>query len=130
MFKVSNNNRRIKCKICSKLTIEAAVILVSLLLTLNINDTFLVCFFFFFCFVFFFFFFLFCFVLFFAAFEHVLLDGILTVSSFFLFFCHKEVHLRCCIELELSNVMKILKGVRGTPHDPVQPWENMSNSFS
>ena len=38
-FEFSNNNSRIKCEICSKLTIEApAIILFSLLLTLNIFD--------------------------------------------------------------------------------------------
>ena len=41
----SNINNRIKCRICSKLTIEAPdVILVSLLLTLNIFVTFFWCF--------------------------------------------------------------------------------------
>ena len=41
LFEFSNNtNSRIKCKLCSKLTIEVPdVVLVSLLLTLNIFDT-------------------------------------------------------------------------------------------
>ena len=43
MFEFSNNNSRIKCEICSKLTIEATnVVPVPLLLTFNIVDTFLV----------------------------------------------------------------------------------------
>ena len=43
----------------------------------------------------------------------------------------KELHLICCMELELNIVkssMKILKGIGVIPHDPydrVQPWENM-----
>ena len=42
LFEFSNNNRIIKCKICSKLTREATyIILVSLLLTLNTFDLFL-----------------------------------------------------------------------------------------
>ena len=42
-LKFSNNNGRIKCEICSKLTIEATdIVLVSLLLTLNLLDTCLV----------------------------------------------------------------------------------------
>ena len=50
LFEFSNNNSRIKCEICSKL--DATDLLVSLLLTLNINDAFLV-FFGGFCWVFF-----------------------------------------------------------------------------
>ena len=43
LFEFSNNNSRIKCGICSKLTKEATdVILVTSLLTFNIVDTFLV----------------------------------------------------------------------------------------
>ena len=42
LFEFSNNNSRIKCEICSKLTIEATdVVLVTSLLTFNIVDTFL-----------------------------------------------------------------------------------------
>ena len=45
LFKFSNTNSRINCKICSKLTTEASdVILVSLLLTLNIFDVLFQCF--------------------------------------------------------------------------------------
>ena len=41
LFESSNNNCRIKCKTCSNLTIEAPhIFLLSLLLTLNIFDTF------------------------------------------------------------------------------------------
>ena len=40
LFKFSNINSRIKCKTCSKLTIEVPdIVLVSLLLTLNIFDS-------------------------------------------------------------------------------------------
>ena len=43
MFEFSNNNSRIKCETCSKLTVEAAdIVQVPSLLTLNIVDTFLV----------------------------------------------------------------------------------------
>ena len=46
LFEFSNNSSRIKCEICSKLTIEATdVALVTSLLTFNIVDTFLVVFF-------------------------------------------------------------------------------------
>ena len=39
-FKFNNTNSRIKCKTCSKLTIETIdIVLVSLLFTLNIFDT-------------------------------------------------------------------------------------------
>ena len=43
LFEFSNNNSRIKCEICSKLTIEATDdVLVPSLLTFNIVDTLLV----------------------------------------------------------------------------------------
>ena len=46
LFKFNNFNNRIKCEICSKLTIELSdVVLVSLLLTLNVFDTLFYCFF-------------------------------------------------------------------------------------
>ena len=48
--------------------------------------------------------------------------------------CHKELHLRCCIGLELNNVVNMIQknSTRywGAPHDQVQPWENMKNSLS
>ena len=45
LFKFSNNNSIIMCKICSKLTIEASdIVLVSLILTLNIFDLLFSCF--------------------------------------------------------------------------------------
>ena len=44
LFEFSNNNSTIKCKICSKLTIEALhIVLLSLLLTMNIFGTFHFC---------------------------------------------------------------------------------------
>ena len=46
-------------------------------------------------------------------------------------FCHKELHLKCCIGLELNIVTwskKILKGIGGHPHDRVQPRKNIKNS--
>ena len=45
LFEFSNNNSRIKCKMWSELTIEATDVLVSFMLTLDIDDTFLVFFF-------------------------------------------------------------------------------------
>ena len=46
----------------------------------------------------------------------------------FTIFRQKELHLRCCIGLELNIVTwptKILKGIGRHPHDRVQPRENM-----
>ena len=46
LFKFSTINGRIKCKICSQLTVELPdVVLVSLLSTLNVFDTLFYCFF-------------------------------------------------------------------------------------
>ena len=116
--KFSNINSRTKCEMCSKLAQELPdVALVSLLLTFNVFDRLLYCFF--------------------ADFKHVkMADGILyclnlNLSLCFRFrswslvafqtklyvtsvnnsfesmpiFCLKELHLRCCIELE-SNIVK------------------------
>ena len=140
MLKFSIINSKIKCKICSNLTIQLPEVnLVSLLLTLNVFDTLFYCFF--------------------ADFEHVnggwntyclnlnlsMLFRVrsrnpvtfktdLRVTSVnnsfqsFPIFCHKELHLTCCIEIE-SNIVtwstKILKGVGGTPpssYDQLQSW--------
>ena len=46
-------------------------------------------------------------------------------------FCHKKLHLRCCIGLELSIVIsstKILKGIGWHHHDGVQYRGNIKNS--
>ena len=47
-------------------------------------------------------------------------------------FCHKELHHRCSIDLELNIVTqfpKILEGIKVHPlHYRVLPWENMNNS--
>ena len=48
-------------------------------------------------------------------------------------FCYKELHLKCCLGLELNNVKqstKTLKHIDGTPHYWVKPWEIMRNSLS
>ena len=62
---------------------------------------------------------------------------ITTVNSSFqslTIFCHKKLHLRCCIGLKFDIVIwstKILKGImRHSPHDQVQPWQNVKNSLS
>ena len=46
-------------------------------------------------------------------------------------FCYKELHLKCCIGLELNIVTwstRILKGIGRHPRDRVQPRKNMKNS--
>ena len=54
----------------------------------------------------------------------------------FLFFCPKELHLRCCIGFELNIVTwstEIQGGIRvsrGSSNDQVQSLENMKNSLS
>ena len=48
-----------------------------------------------------------------------------------LIFCHKELHLKCCIELELYIVRwstKILKDIRRTSL-PLPPWSNATLYF-
>ena len=113
LFEFSNINSRIKCKICLKLPVELPdVVLVSLLLTLNKFDLLFLCVF--------------------AALNMLMTDKILYClnlnvsmhfkvwsrspvtfktklyvigSSHYLFFCHKELHLRYCIGLELNIVI-------------------------
>ena len=127
LFEFSNNNSRIKCELCSKLTIEAPyVVLVSLLLTLKIFDTFLV---------------FFCWVWTCKSWMEYLIAiisvgsrrpvtfkmklSVLTFNNSFQLlhvFCYKELHLRCCTGLELNIVTwftTILKGIRG-----YSPWSS------
>ena len=141
LFEFSNNNSRIKCEICSKLTIEATdVVLVTSLLTFNIVDTFLV----FFCWVWTykcqmenFIAWIWIYIVYFRVWSRSpeAKPSLTTVNKFpaISYFCQKELHLRCCTGHRLKIVRwstKILNGIRGSPQDWVQPWENMKNSPS
>ena len=132
LLEFSNFDSRIKCKLCSKLTMEARdIVLVSLLSTLNIFCMFFKCFI--------------------ADFEHVItwwntLCHNLNISICFrvgfyepchiedetlcnnsqqqfpglTYFCHKELHLRCCYGAWIKYCILIdenPKGYLGTP-----PW--------
>ena len=125
-----------KCKICSNLTIEAQnVVLLSLLLTFNIFDALFWC--------------VFCWFEHVNDRWNTLLPNlnlsmpfrigfrspvtfktklyVTTVNNNFQplpIFCHKELHLRCCIGLELNIVTwytKILKGIGDHSHQMPHP---------
>ena len=132
LFEFRNNNSKAKWDVFSKLTIEAPnILLVSVLLKLNIFDT--------------------CSSVIFADFEHVnanwntialikicqcvsdlwavIFKTKLSVTTVNNSFFHKELHLRCCIGLEL-NIVTVYYWINMKNSLPYTPQKLLSRGFS